>query len=99
MRQHVQVQPFRVDLLGYPKILEAKVKWDKEQRDLAQLEYQRFLAGAEFDFEPQHYPWCEKLTRMENRSIMDPVTGKRSPVYILCARANEQGNCQHHTQP
>jgi len=95
IRSFVQIAPFRAELLGIPKVLEAKLKWDKEQRELATLEYQRFQAGADFDFEPHNYPWCEKWTALEGGQVIDPITGQATRLFVICARANARGDCPH----
>lgn len=87
------VNPFTGIDVWTPEILAAKVEWEKEQAELALIEQQRFESGEEFDFEPINYSWCVRRTKEKNRYTIDPVSGRKSPIYILCARANADGQC------
>lgn len=94
LREKALARPFSGSLDAWtPDILEAKNRWEEEQNELALLERQRFEAGDAFDFEPNYYPWCARWTAQEGRSTFDPVTGRTSPIYVLCATGNRDGQC------
>lgn len=63
-RLRPQLQLFTGDDLQTAGVLKARTQWDAEQRQAAQAEQQRFLAKQPFDFEPQHYAWCDFHTRV-----------------------------------
>lgn len=94
LRNKKRANPFggRRDVLT-PDILKAKNKWEEKQNELAELERQRYEAGAEFDYEPNFYPWCTSWTEVGGRFTIDPVTGKKTPIYVLCAVGNANGDC------
>ncbi len=96
MRQKQIADPFsnRLDVWT-PDILEAKTKWEEQQREVAIVEEQRYLAGEEFDYEPNNYPWCAAWTEV-GKSWIDPVTGERSKFFVLCAHANPDGTCERY---
>jgi len=93
-REKIIANPFsnRLDVWT-PEILEAKTKWEEQQREIAIVEEQRYLAGEPFDYEPNYYPWCAAWTEREPVSI-DPITGETTPLYVLCAHANQDGKCK-----
>lgn len=94
LRSKIRANPFsaRIDHLS-PEILKEINKWEEKQNEIAELERHRFEMGAEFDFEPNFYPWCASWTKMNGRFSIDPVTGIKTPIYVLCAHGNEQGDC------
>jgi alpha-D-ribose 1-methylphosphonate 5-triphosphate synthase subunit PhnI len=51
--------------LQSPGILKAQTELDQETRQRAQLEMQRHAARQPFDYEPHHFEWCAKFTRLE----------------------------------
>ncbi len=95
-RQRTPVNPFGKSDVWTPDILDAKVKWDQEQNELLIMEQQRYQSGDEFDFEPNSYPWCAYWTNEEGNYIVDPVSGNRARIYILCARVNLDGQCKQY---
>ena len=76
-----------------PEVLEAKIEWEKERNETALLEKQRFDAGELFDYEPNFYAWCAEWTKANEQFRFDPVSGERSPIYVLCATANYNAQC------
>jgi hypothetical protein len=76
-----------------PDILTLKAEWEKEQAEIALKEQHRFEIDEEFDYEPNTLAWCSRWTEKDGRFVINPVTGKRSPVYALCARKNADGKC------
>ncbi|MDR4501172.1 MAG: hypothetical protein MRJ96_06950 [Nitrospirales bacterium] len=92
-RERTPVKPFRHNDYHTPEILEEVVKWEEEQNKKALLEQQRFDREEEFDYEPINYPWCARWTTKENRRAIDPISGEKRRIYILCARANANGDC------
>jgi hypothetical protein len=89
-----RANPFdgRLDVLN-PDILKARNKWEEKQNEIAELERQRFDTGVDFDYEPNFYPWCAAWTESDGRFTIDPVTGNKTLIYILCAAGNERGDC------
>lgn len=97
-REKALVNPFQSNRpVWTPDVLEAKTKWDQEQDEIALLEKQRFEANEEFDYEPNYYPWCEYWTQKEDRFVIDPVKGSKTPIYVLCAQGNPDGQCEMFT--
>lgn len=94
MRNKARANPFggRLDALT-PEILKARNKWEEKQNEIAELEKQRVEAGADFDYEPNFYPWCASWTEAEGRFTIDPVTGNKTPIFVLCEVGNENGDC------
>lgn len=95
-RRREPLNPFRGVLTWTPGLYEAKRKWDEEQRELALKEKHSFQSGDEFDYEPSFFDWCEKWTQKIGRRTLDPVSGEVGRLYVLCARANQKGNCKYH---
>jgi hypothetical protein len=92
-RRQKPIDPFSQSALWTPGALEAKLAWDRDLQERAMLEAQRFDAGAPFDFEPLSLSWCHRWTEIEDRVTVDPVSGVRRKIYILCGYANADGMC------
>lgn len=93
MREKALVKPFGRGDHHTPEILEEIAKWEEEQNKTAILEQQMNDRGDIFDFEPSTFPWCSRWTEEEGRWTIDPISGQKSPIFVLCLRANADGQC------
>jgi hypothetical protein len=94
-RKHIPVNPFSSVKVWTPEILNEKIKWEESQKEAAINEDMRFKSGSDFDYEPIYYPWCAKWTEESDEYSIDPITGDKSKIYMLCARANANARCPH----
>lgn len=66
---HYRMRPnmtlFSAGDLAAPGVLKARNQWDQQRTQRAFQEEQRLLNGQPFDYEPHHYPWCDRFTRHE----------------------------------
>lgn len=91
VRHGVAPDPLAGVRLVSKKVLELRAKWQQELETRASFEQERLLAGEPFDFEPYAFPYCHLLSTDE---AIDPVTGNQRRLYVLCAAANPNGDCE-----
>lgn len=89
-REGVPPDPLMGVRLVSQKVLELRAKWQQELQTRATFEQERLLAGDPFDYEPYAYPYCAHFSRIEGSGS----NGGRS-LYILCAAANPNDDCEH----
>ncbi|MEQ9503301.1 MAG: hypothetical protein RIT81_40950 [Deltaproteobacteria bacterium] len=73
------------------KVLELRAKWQQELATRATYEEQRMLSGEPFDFEPIAFPYC---AHDSERDILDPNSGAKHDLFVLCSAKNPHGNCE-----
>lgn len=89
-REGVPPDPLMGVRLVSQKVLELRAKWQQELQTRATFEQERLLAGDAFDYEPYAYPYCSRFSRIEDSGSK---TGRS--LYVLCAAANPNGDCEH----
>ncbi|WP_442432705.1 hypothetical protein [Nitrospira sp. T9] len=96
MREKPLVHPFGRGDYHSSAILEEIAKWEEEQNKTAILEKQMVDRGDDFDFEPATFPWCANWTEEEGRWTIDPISGQKSPIFVLCLQGNADGQCRRY---
>jgi hypothetical protein len=65
MRTRAKIDLFDAQDLQSPGALKAQSQWDQDMKQRAQLELQRLQTRQLFEYEPHHYAWCAKYTRID----------------------------------
>jgi hypothetical protein len=69
--RHYRMRPQAVLFNQYelqsPGVLEAKLRWEQEQREQRLNEQRDYDENLYFDYEPLFYPWCAALTPYDPR--------------------------------
>lgn len=92
IRRKPPLDPFTHLTVWTAEQIKLRADWLKERAEIALQEQHRFGAGDEFDYEPETLPWCAAWTEKEGE-VVDPVTGKRTSIFAICARRNARGDC------
>ena len=99
-RRRAKPRPFGASELRAPEVLKAALEWEQQWRERAEQESRRLQSGADFYYEPYVYAWCNHYSNEANKqlqNVVNPVTGEPVQVYVLCQRANADGDCHAFT--